>query len=153
VIRSEAREPESVSLSEYQSVADLRAALRKFLRVSERAARRHGLTQQRYLLLLMIKGAPDCSQRSTVTALAERLQLAQSTVTELVARAEEAGLVARDPSAHDGRVVFFSLTAEGERRLAALVQDLRPQRASLARMVGAFAESQLTEEPPAGKRR
>ena len=133
-------------------MADLRAALRKFLRVSEQAARRHGLTQQRYLLLLMIKGAPDGSQRSTVTALAERLQLAQSTVTELVARAEEAGLVARDPSTHDGRVVFFSLTPEGERRLAALVQDLRPQRASLARMVGAFAESQLTEELPAGGR-
>ena len=139
-------ERESVSLSEYQSVADLRAALRKFLRVSERAARRHGLTQQRYLLLLMIKGAPDGSQRSTVTTLSERLQLAQSTVTELVARAEEAGLVTRDPSTHDGRMVFFSLTPEGERRLAALVRDLRGQRASLARMVGAFAESQLTEE-------
>jgi DNA-binding MarR family transcriptional regulator len=71
-------------------------------------------------------------------------------VTELVARAEEAGLVARDSSSNDGRVVLFSLTPEGERRLAALVRDLRPQRASLARMVGAFAESQLTEElqPP-----
>jgi DNA-binding MarR family transcriptional regulator len=131
-----------VALSEYQAVAELRAALRKFLRVSERAARRHGLTQQRYLLLLMIKGAADGSQRSTVTTLAERLQLAQSTVTEHVARAEEAGLVTRDPSSDDGRVVFFSLTPEGERRLAALVQDLRTERASLARMVGAFAQSQ-----------
>ena len=146
MIRSEPARRESVSLSEYQSVADLRAALRRFLRVSERAARRHGLTQQRYLLLLMIKGAPDGSQRSTVTELAERLQLAQSTVTELVARAEEVGLVTRDRSVHDGRMVFFSLTAEGERRLAGLVQDLRTQRASLARMVGVFAESQLTDD-------
>ena len=150
MIPSGSSERESVSLSEYQSVADLRAALRKFLRVSERAARRHGLTQQRYLLLLMIKGAPDGSQRSTVTTLSERLQLAQSTVTELVARAEEAGLVTRDSSSDDGRVVLFSLTPDGERRLAALVRDLRGQRASLARMVAAFAESQLTEElqPP-----
>jgi DNA-binding MarR family transcriptional regulator len=145
VIFSEAGRGDSVSLSEYQSVAELRAALRKFLRVSERAARRHGLTQQRYLLLLMIKGAPDGSERSTVTSLSERLQLAQSTVTELVARAEDAGLVTRDQSSDDGRVVFFSLTPEGERRLAALVRDLRPQRASLAKMVGAFAESQLAE--------
>lgn len=143
---SESKGQGAVSLSEYQSVADLRAALRKFLRVSEQAARRHGLTQQRYLLLLMIKGAPDGSQRSTVTALSERLQLAQSTVTELVARAEEAGLVTRDPSTDDGRVVLFSLTPEGEQRLAALVHDLRPQRESLARMVGAFAESHLPEE-------
>jgi len=133
---------DSVSLSEYQSVADLRAALREFLRVSERAARRHGLTQQRYLLLLMIKGAADGSQRSTVTALSKRLQLAQSTVTELVERAEDAGLVMRNPSTDDGRVVFFSLTPEGERRLAALVRDLRTERATLARMVAAFAESQ-----------
>ena len=102
MIPSGSSERESVSLSEYQSVADLRAALRKFLRVSERAARRHGLTQQRYLLLLMIKGAPDGSQRSTVTTLSERLQLAQSTVTELVARAEEAGLVTRNPATDDG---------------------------------------------------
>jgi DNA-binding MarR family transcriptional regulator len=131
-----------VSLGEYQSVADLRAALRRFLRVSEQAARRHGLTQQRYLLLLMIKGAPDGSQRSTVTELAERLQLAQSSVTELVARAEEAGLIARDPSTRDGRITLFSLTADGERRLAALVRELRKERASLAGMVAAYAESQ-----------
>ena len=150
MILSDARGEDSVSLSEYQSVAELRGALRKFLRVSEQAARRHGLTQQRYLLLLMIKGAPDGSQRSTVTSLAERLQLAQSTVTELVARAVQAGLVARDPSSDDGRVVFFSLTPEGERRLAGLLRDLRAERASLAMMVAAYAESQLAEglEPP-----
>src|SRR5919204_3727685 len=84
--------------------AEFRAALRRFLRGSERAARASGLTPQRHLLLVMIKGAPDGSERSTVTELAERLQLAQSTVTELVGRAEEAGLVVREPSGLDGRV-------------------------------------------------
>ena len=79
--------------SEVARVADFRAALRAFLRKSERNARQSGLTPQRYLLLLMIKGAPDGSEQSTVTELAERLQLAQSTVTELVRRAEETGLV------------------------------------------------------------
>jgi DNA-binding MarR family transcriptional regulator len=132
---------DSVTLREYQSVADLRAALRRFLSVSERAARRHGLTQQRYTLMLMIKGAADGSERSTVTALSERLQLAQSTVTELLVRAEEAGLVARDPSTDDGRVVLFSLTPEGERRLEALFRELRAERDTLARVVGAFAEA------------
>ena len=128
-------------MSDYQAVADLRAALRTFLRQSEQAARRHGLTQPRYLLLLMIKGATDGSQRSTVTALSERLQLAQSTVTELAARAENAGLVARNPSTADGRVVYFSLTPEGERRLEALVHDLRTERRTLAAMVRAFPGS------------
>src|SRR5207253_8771108 len=98
--------------------AEFRSALRRFLRRSERIARSSGLTPQRHLLMLMIKGAPDGSERSTVTELAERLQLAQSTVTELVRRAEEVGLIAREPSSVDGRVAYIRLTEEGERRLA-----------------------------------
>ena len=98
-------------------VAEFRSALRVFLRKSERNARRSGLTPQRYLLLLMIKGSPDGREQSTVTELAERLQLAQSTVTELVRRAEESGLVEREQSEADGRVAHLRLTAEGERRL------------------------------------
>lgn len=66
----------------------------------------------------MIKGAPDGSEQSTVTELAERLQLAQSTVTELVGRAEEIGLLERERSVADGRIAHLRLTPEGERRLA-----------------------------------
>jgi DNA-binding MarR family transcriptional regulator len=66
----------------------------------------------------MIKGAEDQSEQSTVTELADRLQLAQSTVTELVSRAEEIGLVERERSAEDGRIAHLRLTEEGERRLA-----------------------------------
>jgi DNA-binding MarR family transcriptional regulator len=103
---------------EVKRVAEFRAALRAFMRTSERNARSSGLTPQRYLLLLMIKGAPDGGETSTVTELAERLQLAQSTVTELVRRAEEAGLVERAQSAADARVAHLRVTSEGERRLA-----------------------------------
>jgi DNA-binding MarR family transcriptional regulator len=99
-------------------VAEFRAALRRFLRIAEKNARAAGLTPQRYLLLLMIKGAPDGSEQSTVTELAERLQLAQSTVTELVGRAEEIGLIERERSVADGRIAHLRLTAEGEQRLA-----------------------------------
>jgi len=112
-------------------VAEFRAALRQFLRHSERTARSSGLTPQRHLLLLMIKGAPDLSQQSTVTELSERLQLAQSTVTELVRRAEEAGLLAREQSANDARVAHLRLTDEGERRLALAFTNLARERADL----------------------
>jgi DNA-binding MarR family transcriptional regulator len=111
--------------------ADFRAALRSFQRASERIARANALTPQRYLLLLMIKGAPDGSERTTVGELTERLQLGQSTVTELVNRAEEAGLIGRATSASDGRVVHLSLTAEGERRLAASFTSLESERRQL----------------------
>src|SRR5436853_6991858 len=93
--------------------AEFRSALRRFLRRSERVARASGLTPQRHLLLLMIKGAPDGREQSTVTELSERLQLAQSTVTELVSRAEEAGLVAREQSQTDARVAHLRLTEDG----------------------------------------
>jgi DNA-binding MarR family transcriptional regulator len=116
---------------EYVRVAEFRSSLRRFLRRSEKVARSAGLTPQRYLLLLMVKGAPDGSEQSTVTELAERLQLAQSTVTELVGRAEEAGLLRREPSGLDGRVAHVRLTEEGERRLAQAFTELESERDEL----------------------
>jgi DNA-binding MarR family transcriptional regulator len=112
-------------------VASFRSALRAFLRHSELVARASGLTPQRYLLLLLIKGAPDGSEQATVTDLVERLGLAQSTVTELVRRAEEVGLLEREPSDVDGRVAHLRLTAEGERRLAKAFTALDVERTRL----------------------
>jgi DNA-binding MarR family transcriptional regulator len=113
------------------AVAEFRAALRQFLRRSERVARKSGLTPQRYMLLLMIKGAPGGAERSTVTELSERLQLAQSTVTELVRRAEEAGLLTREQSQTDARVAYLRLSEEGERRLVLSFTELETERAHL----------------------
>jgi DNA-binding MarR family transcriptional regulator len=128
----------SLSTGEVARVADFRAALRAFMRKSERNARQSGLTPQRYLLLLMIKGAPDGSEQSTVTELSERLQLAQSTVTELVRRAEETGLVTREQSSSDGRVAYLRLTEEGEGRLMKAFttndQERQELRAAIARL-------------------
>lgn len=114
-----------------QATAAFRASLRRFERTSEQIALERGLTPRRYLLLLMIKGSPDGSQRATVSELTERLQLAQHTVTELVARAEDAGLIRRERSASDGRVCYLRLTAEGERRLAGAFSGLDTERRTL----------------------
>jgi DNA-binding MarR family transcriptional regulator len=131
-----------VGVDDVVHVAEFRAALRTFLRKSERIARDSGLTPQRHLLLLMIKGAPDGTGRSTVTDLSERLQLAQSTVTELVRRAEEAGLIERERSTDDGRVAFLSLTPEGDRRLELAFTNLNEERRDLA---AAFAHLDRAE--------
>jgi DNA-binding MarR family transcriptional regulator len=122
---------DELSVDDVVHVAEFRAALRRFLRRSERTARRSGLTPQRHLLLLMIKGAPDGTEQSTVTELSDRLQLAQSTVTELVRRAEEVGLLTREQSARDARVAHIRLTDEGERRLARAFTNLAGERADL----------------------
>ena len=127
----------AVETSAVVHVAAFRAALRAFLRESEVAARSAGLTPQRYLLLLMIKGAPDGSEQTTVSELVERLGLAQSTVTELVNRAEDIGLIEREQSDSDGRVAHLRLTRDGERRLATSFTRLDIERDRLRR---AFAE-------------
>jgi DNA-binding MarR family transcriptional regulator len=125
-------EPGRPTVTDVMAVADFRAALRQFMRKSERVARQTGLTPQRYTLLLMIKGSPNGREQSTVTELSERLQLAQSTVTELVRRAEEAGLVEREQSQRDARVAHLRLTAEGERRLMQSFTELAKERDQLA---------------------
>ena len=121
----------ALTTSDVVAVAEFRAALRQFLRRTERIARQSGLTPQRYLLLLMVKGAPDGSEQSTVTELSERLQLAQSTVTELVSRAEEIGLLKREQSATDARVAHLRLTDEGERRLLKAFTGLATERSNV----------------------
>jgi DNA-binding MarR family transcriptional regulator len=118
-------------VEDFVAVAEFRTALRRFLRRSERVARMSGLTPQRYLLLLMIKGAAGGAEQTTVTELADRLQLAQSTVTELVRRAEEVGLVTREQSQDDARVAHLRLTPEGDRRLTESFTVLSTERDQL----------------------
>jgi DNA-binding MarR family transcriptional regulator len=120
-------------LREFQRAAEFRSALRTFLRRSETIARDHDLTPQRYLLLLMVKGSPDGSESATVTDLADRMQLSQSTITELVARSEEAGLLERVDSAADGRVTLVRLTSSGDDRVSAAMTTLGPERRRLTR--------------------
>ena len=127
-------ETQQPTMDDVIAVAEFRAGLRQFLRRSERVARQSGLTPQRHILLLMIKGAPGGEEQSTVTELSERLQLAQSTVTELVRRAEEAGLIQRRQSQRDARVAHLSLTPEGERRLLLSFTGMAAERQQLREM-------------------
>ena len=122
-----------MSDADYQEAAELRSALRRFLRRSEEIARRHELTPRQYLLLLMIKAREGTEQSTTITDLVDRLALTQSTVTELVQRAEDAGLIRRRPSPVDGRVMHLLLTPVGARRLDGAFHELGPEREQLLR--------------------
>jgi DNA-binding MarR family transcriptional regulator len=117
----------------YEVAATFRAELRRFLRRSEDCSRANGITPRQHLLLLQIAGAPDGV--TTVSDLVGTLSLTQSAVTELVQRAEAAGLVERSPSREDGRVVHLSLTQLGSQKLAAVPGALGPERAQLRRVM------------------
>ena len=101
---------------DYIAIARFRSALRAFERAAEDAAREAGLTPQRYLLLLMVKGALGA-----------------------VSRAEAAGLLVRERCTEDRRRMWISLTAEGDRRLARVVGALERQRAELVDALDAAA--------------
>lgn len=114
---------------DYRAAAEFRAVLRRFLKRSEDCARKYELTPRQHLLLLQIAGSDDST--ATVSQLVERMALAQSAVTELVQRAEAAGLVDRRPSEVDGRVVHLSVTREGRRRLDAVTDAIGIERHEL----------------------
>ena len=118
--------------------AAFRSELRRFLRRSDELVAEVGLTPQRYDLLLQLKAAPD--GHSTVTELGKRLHLRQTAVTELVKRAEEAGLVKRRRSEEDRRVYLLELTTDGDDRVTRVFNALRRDRADLGR---AFAQLDL----------
>ena len=124
---------------DYRAVARFRSALRAFDRAAEEAARAAGLTMQRYLLLLMVKGAPAGDERATINDVAERLKVAPHTITGAAGRAEEAGLIVREQCTEDRRRMWIRLTPEGERRLEQVVSSLQAQREDLVAAIEAAA--------------
>ena len=126
---------DSVTTSQYEQAGELRRALQKFTRETERIARKHGLTSERYLLLLFVRLAAREDGGATVSDLAESLFLAKSTVTQLTRRAEDLRLIRRELSDRDARIRYVRLTEEGERRLDATVAELGDERAKLLKLV------------------
>jgi len=113
----------SVSLTDYQALAELRYQIRRFLRFSEEAAYTSGLQPQQHQLLLAIKGLPE-GRKATIGELAERLQLRHHSTVELIDRLVKRELVERHRDEEDQRRVFVSLTARGEEVLGTLSRHM-----------------------------
>src|SRR5215831_4826082 len=98
---------------DYQSLAEFRHQIRRFLRFSERAARNAGLEPRQHQLMLALKGLPS-NVRPRIGELAERLQIQHHSAVELVNRLESAELVRRQRGTEDRREVLLELTQKGE---------------------------------------
>ncbi len=114
---------ESISIADYQALAEFRYQIRRFLRFSEEAAYSADLEPQQHQLLLAIKGLPQ-GRIATVGELAERLQLRHHSTVELIDRLVKRGLVERHRDEEDQRRVIVSLTAQGEEVLYALSRHM-----------------------------
>jgi len=130
-----------IGAQEYAQLASFRYALRGFLRFSEQAAERVGLTAQHYQAMLAVRGWP-AQQRMTINDLAQQLLIKHNSAVGLVDRLHKQGLLAREPSSTDRRVVFLRLTVKGDRILERLagahreeLERIGPQLRELLRQV------------------
>ena len=98
--------------NDYETLAELRYALRCYLHFSENTAETVGLTLQQHQALLFIIGHPGREQ-ITIGELAERLQIRHHSAVGLVNRLEEQGWVERVSNEEDRREVFIRLTHKG----------------------------------------
>lgn len=118
---------------DYETLAELRYQVRRFLRVRELAAQAAGVAPQQYLVLLQIRGATG-RQPVTIGFLAERLQIHHHAAVQLIDRMAQPGLVARRRDERDRRAV---------------VVELRPRGESLLRKLAQYSIAELKSEGPA----
>jgi DNA-binding MarR family transcriptional regulator len=109
----------SLTLADYESLAELRYQVRRFLHFSEQAAREAGLEPRQHELMLTLKGLPP-GTRPRISELAERLQIQHHSAVELVNRLAEGSYVRRHRGGEDRREVLLSLTPKGEKVLREL---------------------------------
>jgi DNA-binding MarR family transcriptional regulator len=109
----------SLTLADYQSLAELRYQIRRFLRFSEQTAREAGLEPRQHQLMLTLKGLP-VGTRPRIGELAERLQIQHHSAVELANRLAAGGYVKRHRGGEDRREVLLSLTPKGEKTLRTL---------------------------------
>jgi DNA-binding MarR family transcriptional regulator len=119
-----------MSKADFESLAQFRYQLRRFLRFSEEVTHRSGVTPLQYLLMLQIKGFPG-REWATVAELAERLQAKHHGVVSLVTRCEAVGWVRRIASRDDKRCVEVHLTLQGEECLEQLARQHRDELRSV----------------------
>jgi DNA-binding MarR family transcriptional regulator len=109
----------SLTLADYESLAELRYEIRRFLHFSEQASREAGLEPRQHQLMLALKGLPT-GTRPRIGELAERLQTRHHSTVELANRLAAGGYVQRHRGGGDRREVLLSLTPKGEKILREL---------------------------------
>ena len=114
----------------FETLANFRYEIRRFLRFSENVTRKAGITPLQYLMLLNIKGYPG-RDWATVGELAERLQAQHHGVVALVSRCEKQGFVERRRSSEDRRRIEVRLLPKGEDYVERLANAHRVQLIAL----------------------
>ncbi len=146
---------------DHQLCFRLYAASRMVTKLYHEPLQTLGITYPQYVALLALWQweIENDEQPKTVTRIAQRLLLDAGTVTPLLRRMEEAGLVTRKRAGGDGREVHIALTRKAralKKRAAAVPmsllcmpglpgQDLPVLLETLTRLLHALSAAQTTE--------
>ena len=131
------RAGEAALLLDNQLCFKLYAASRAVTRAYKPMLDQLGLTYPQYLAMLVLWEWQDTPPaQPTVKALGERLLLDSGTLTPLLKRLEQLGMLLRQRASHDEREVHLGLTTAGQ----ALRAQVLPLRAGLLCDSGASLE-------------
>jgi DNA-binding MarR family transcriptional regulator len=129
---------EELNLHDIQALAEFRYNIRLFLHASEQLLKSAGLKPQQYQLMLHVK-ASGSSQPSTISYIAEKLQIQHHSTVELADRLSGKGLIRRKRAGEDRRQVILELTPKGEKVLKELAIHHREElRSNVPGLIGAL---------------
>jgi MarR family 2-MHQ and catechol resistance regulon transcriptional repressor len=121
-----------------RSVRLLAECMQSFERFSGESVRQCGLTHAQFDILATLGNTPGMSYKE----LGERTLITKGTLTGVIERLEQKGLVARERSSDDKRSFFVRLTPAGE----TLFHDVFPKViAHGKRLFDAFSEADFDE--------
>lgn len=126
--------------ADYETLAEFRHLLRRFVAFSDAAAEAAGLRPQQHQALLVIKGFAG-RERITIGELAERLGIRHHSAVGLVDRLVARNLACRRADRMDRRQVEIALTPRAEALLTRLSLAHRGELTRLAPLFqGLFAQ-------------
>ena len=115
----------NLATEDYARLAAFRQGVREFLRFSEEAAERAGLSAQQYQAMLILRASEGAS--TSINDLARQLIIKHNSAVGLVDRLVKEGLARRATSGGDRRKVELELTARGRQILAKLAETHRAE--------------------------
>jgi len=132
---------EKLSAGDYEALANLIYALRRFTVFSTSEVQRLGITPQQHQALLAIKGLPD-GKTMTIGMLADLLLIARDSATVLVQTLEEMQFIVRSGVKAGSQNERVTLTAKAEHILEQLsgahlheIREMAPELMHALRML------------------
>lgn len=117
--------PSTVALAD-DILRSLRRILRKISEHSRQLANAGNLTVPQLLCLRAIANMPK-DDPPTLAVIAEQIQLSTATVSRILERLEQRGLLVRRRSTVDRRKIFVTLSASGKRQISQMPTPLHEE--------------------------